>query len=490
MMDTNQLRQLTGTADLDKPLITPAEFSVEANQSARPVWMKPLPKFAMVMILLLPIVALAGTFLHGGGHAEPGKTALGQPTQNPSSSSPKLDTTTAEMQEEIARLKAKSALDGQSKIEKQLAKQPNGKPIKVVQKPSAKSAAIAATVAKPQPTSTVAIRSEPPKIATAPIPRSSVARPEVIPVRESYPIARNSSVSRSSTVDRTPKSTTPTKTEEEIDPQERWQQLASVGSYGNVQPEKIQEVEFSNNQPVSNPSQATMTTWEQSDPKIVLLEDASLELPQAKLMAGSNAVGILEAPLVLDDSKSNEQFTIALTESIPDSTGRTALPANAKLMVQVESISKTGRVQLSATTAIWEQDGQTKEMTIPNGAIQIRGNQGQPLIAEQFEDKGQELAALDVGQFALSAVRGASGQLTQPNTRVQTGSGSTVITQENQRPNVLAGALQGGTDSLLNTISERNKRAAEEIRQRPPIRYLAAGTTVQVFVNRSIQLPL
>jgi hypothetical protein len=212
MMDTNQLRQLTGTADLDKPLITPAEFSVESNQSARPIWMKPLPKFAMVMILLLPIVALAGTFLHGGGHAEPSKTALGQPTQNPSSPSSKPDTATADMQQEIARLKAKSALDGQSKIEKQLAKQPNGKPIKVVQKPTAKPSATASTVAKSQPTSTVAIRSEPPKIATAPMPRSSVVRPEVIPVRESSPIPRNASVSRSLTVDRTIKS------EEVIDP--------------------------------------------------------------------------------------------------------------------------------------------------------------------------------------------------------------------------------------------------------------------------------
>jgi hypothetical protein len=233
-----------------------------------------------------------------------------------------------------------------------------------------------------------------------------------------------------------------------------------------------------------------MTIWEQPDPNIVpTIEAASPELPPAKLMAGSNAVGTLETPVVLDDSKSSEQFIISLAEAIPDSIGRTALPANAKLLVQVESISKTGRIQLSATTATWEQDGQTKEMTIPPGAIQIRGTQGQPLMAEQFEDKGKELAALDAGQFALSAIRGASSQLIQPNTRVQTGNGSTVITQENQSPNVLAGALQGGTDSLLNTTSERNKRAAEEIRQRPPIRYLAAGTTVQVFINRSIQLP-
>jgi Bacterial conjugation TrbI-like protein len=199
---------------------------------------------------------------------------------------------------------------------------------------------------------------------------------------------------------------------------------------------------------------------------------------------------VFETPLVLDDSKSSDRFTIALSEAIPDATGKTALPANTKLTVQVEGISQTGRVQLSATTATWNQEGQTKEMTLPTGAIQIRGDQGRPLMAQQFEDKGKELAALDRGQFILSAIRGASGQLIQSNTRVQTGGGSTVVTQENQRPNVLAGALQGGADTLLTTIGERNKRAAEEIQQRPPIRYIAAGTTVQVFVNQSVQLPL
>jgi Bacterial conjugation TrbI-like protein len=193
---------------------------------------------------------------------------------------------------------------------------------------------------------------------------------------------------------------------------------------------------------------------------------------------------------VLDDSKSSERFTVSLSEPIPDASGRTALPINTKLTVQVEGISPAGRVQMAAMTATWNQAGQTREMTLPTGAIQIRGSRGQPLLAQQFQDKGKELAALDRGQFILSAIRGASGQLIQPNTSVQTGNGSTVITQQNPKPNILAGALQGGADTLLTTIGERNKKAVEEIQQRPPIRYIAAGTTVQVFVNQSVQLPL
>jgi Bacterial conjugation TrbI-like protein len=242
--------------------------------------------------------------------------------------------------------------------------------------------------------------------------------------------------------------------------------------------------------PTTEPS-AKLTKWERQDAVADPTIDPLPPEPQrTSLIAGTNAAAVFETPLVLDDSKSNDRFTIALSEAIPDATGKTALPANTKLTVQVEGISQTGRVQLSATTATWNEEGQTKEMTLPTGAIQIRGDQGRPLMAQQFEDKGKELAALDRGQFILSAIRGASGQLIQSNTRVQTGGGSTVVTQENQRPNVLAGALQGGTDTLLTTIGERNKRAAEEIQQRPPIRYIAAGTPVQVFVNQSVQLPL
>jgi Bacterial conjugation TrbI-like protein len=480
-MDTQKLKELTGTTTLDRPLITAAEFSVEGSKSSRPIWSKPMPKMGMAALLLLPAITITGVFLTGGGRSEQAQsTALGNANPPPAKPPASVGKEGEPMQQEIARLKTKSALDGQAKLEKQLAKQPNNKSVKTVQKPNAKPTTTA--VSPPQPTSatSVAIRSEPPKIATAP-----VSRPEVIPIRESRSIPRTQMVDRAEA--RTPND------EPIINPQERWQQLVRLGSYGSVRPEssaKPESIAQAKVDSIGEP-QAKLTTWERQDSPVDPTIDPLPPAPQpTSLIAGTNAAAVFETPLVLDDSKSNDRFTITLSEAIPDATGKIALPANTKLTVQVEGVSQTGRVQLSATTATWNQEGQTKEMTLPTGAIQIRGDQGRPLMAQQFEDKGKELAALDRGQFILSAIRGASGQLIQSNTRVQTGGGSTVVTQENQRPNVLAGALQGGTDTLLTTISERNKRAAEEIQQRPPIRYIAAGTTVQVFVNQSVQLPL
>jgi Bacterial conjugation TrbI-like protein len=480
MMDTQKLKELTGTTTLDRPLITAAEFSVEESKSSRPIWSKPMPKMGMAALLLLPVMVIAGVFLTGGGRSEQVQsTALGNANPPPAKPPESVGKAGEPMQQEIARLKAKSALDGQAKLEKQLAKQPNNKSVKTVQKSTAKPT-VAAVPTRPTSATSVAIRSEPPKIATAP-----VSRPEVIPMRESRSIPRIQTVERPAT--------TATIDELRIDPQERWQQLVKLGSYGSIRPESSAVPESITQAKLDSTTQpqAKLTTWERQDAAADPTIDPLPPEPQPiSLIAGTNVAAVFETPLVLDDSKSNDRFTIALSEAITDATGKTALPANTKLTVQVEGVSQTGRVQLSATTATWNQQGQTKEMTLPTGAIQIRGDRGRPLIAQQFEDKGKELAALDRGQFILSAIRGASGQLIQSNTRVQTGGGSTVVTQENQRPNVLAGALQGGADTLLTTIGERNKRAAEEIQQRSPIRYIAAGTTVQVFVNQSVQLPL
>jgi Bacterial conjugation TrbI-like protein len=478
MMDTDQLKKITGATEIGKPLITAAEFSAEDSKSSRPIWAMPVPKLVMAALLLMPLVAIAGTFLTGGSHSETTQPTAENPHQPPEKSKPAADKDSEKMQQEIARLKAQSALEGQAKLEKQLAKQPNSKPVTAVQNTSSKPTAATVAPTKPAADTTVAIRPESPKIATA-----SVSRPEVIPMRESSPSPR--------ALDR-PEGTVP---KEVVDPQERWQQLLKLGSYGSVRPESTQISESSvasaKPAPTTEP-QAKLTTWNRQDAVIVpTVEPLPPDEPQpASLIAGTNAAAVFASPVVLDDSKSNERFTVLLSEPINDATGKTAFPTNTKLTVQVEGISQTGRVQLSAMTATWNQSGQTQEMTLPAGAIQIRGSRGQPLLAQQFQDKGKELAALDRGQFILSAIRGAAGQLIQPNTSVQTGNGSTVVTQQNPKPNILAGALQGGTDTLLTTIGERNKKAVEEIQQRPPIRYIAAGTPVQVFVNQSVQLPL
>ena len=517
---TDDLRNLTGASSMKQPLITEQEFSVEEARSPRPIWMKPVPKLAVAGILLTPVFILAASFLVGGGHSESNGQTLDSAQAKPKPE-PTIDAA-AQMQRENARLKSTAALEGQQNLEKQLAKQPNEKPIKVAQKPP--SGLSKPPSSKPKDvTETVAIPAIPPTLATAP-----VSRPAAVNNRPSEP---------------TPSSYAPSRAPAEtVDPKQRWRQLARLGSYGSVQPESSTVPEWSSArssksvpQTANEPSAEAIPTAQiaptsaiQTDTPTVFVSDRDVIVPTIKvisdrqptaitlpetihsvilrdaearilnessrqptaLIAGASASGVLATPLVWDDAKQSDRFTVVLSQPIKDATGRTALPANTQLLVQVEGISPTGRVQLSAKTATWQQAGLIKEITLPQGVIQIRGENGSPLIARQFTDKGKEIAAMDRGQFLLGAVRGASEQFTQSNTSVQTGNGSTVVTQQNQRPNGIAGALKGGIDVILEAIAQRNQRAVEEIQQRPPIRYIEAGRRVQIFVNQSMQLPV
>lgn len=508
---TDDLRALTGAPATEPSLLTAQEFSAEESRSPRPTWTKPLPKLMVVGILLTPVFVIAASFLVGGGHSGSTGSTL---TDGSTSARAKSDASTdaaEQMRQENARLKSKAALDGQQQLEKQLAKQPNGKAIPSAQKPEASK-----VPSQPSTPSTVAIHSAPPTLATAPVPQPASTRVSSTPVPA-----------------------------ETIDPEQRWQQLAKLGSYGSVQPEstKTQPEWTSTSRSQTNLNEATdavigktvtetprakitttsavqedsPVTWvgwhpdadsvvvptieadgeitptPSASPPILSAAEASIlngtATPPAALMAGTSSPGVLTTPLVVDETKTADRFTVVLSQPLTDSSGKTALPANTRLVVQVESISETGRMQLSATTATWTQGGLAKELDLPPGVIQVRGANGKPLIAQQFADKGREIAALDSGQFLLGAVRGAAGQFTQSNTRVESNNNTTVVTQENQKPNLLAGALKGGTDAILDTLSERNRRAVEEIQKRSPIRYIKAGSPVQIFVNQSMLIP-
>jgi hypothetical protein len=238
---------------------------------------------------------------------------------------------------------------------------------------------------------------------------------------------------------------------------------------------------------------AASEAGEMAYPDILTAEEARILQPPAapaSLVAGTQSNGSLATPVILDSTAAGNNLLVVLSEPLVDSRGQVAIPAGGELVVQVEAFSDNGLVQLSATQAIWNDQGQARELVLPQGVIQIRGQGGTPLKAEAYDDIGPGIAAMDAGQFALGSIRRASELYTRPNTRVETGSGTTVVTAENPAPNVLAGVLEGGTDAILDTMTERNQRAIEELEQRPRIAYIEAGRPVQVFVNQSMQMPI
>ena len=503
-----ELKVITGAPDVEKQdtsLVKTEELPIEELRSKRFIWQRPTLKFSLIAVLLIPALAFAALFI-GRGESKPENLAQANATPSPNHPDAASAETVVDqqaLQQQNAQLKADAALYQQEATIQDLKTKQQERQRKHRVPPAIATTPISPKLASsPSSTSSqIVSRTEPPTLVSAPVPR-----PE--PIR-----------------------TVTGSTQATSDPTQQWQRLARLGSYGstpaNVQPERSAGPEWSADRPTPEPAiptariastSAIQTSDRAPDTDLVVnteptdvpetqpgktlqeAEAAILNAPLAStstrsLIAGTTATGILKMPVVIDAGQSGEasgdRFTVTLTQPLLDSSGKTALPANTQLVIQVDYLSaQTGRVQISATTATWQEQGRTQEITLPTGIIQVRGQDGTPLIARQFQDKGKEIAALDAGQFLLGAVRGASGQFTRSNTSVQSGNGTTVVTEQNQRPNAIAGALQGGSEAILDTLIERNKQAVTEIQQRPPIRFVEVGRPVQIFVNQSMRIPI
>ncbi|MCU0548448.1 MAG: hypothetical protein MUC48_03785 [Leptolyngbya sp. Prado105] len=554
---TEDLKAITQAPTVEKPLVNEGEFPVQLARSSRPVWTKPVPKLALIGLLLIPVFGFAALFLAGGGRFKQAQKNSPQATTTETTSQPEtVPEELSRLREENGKLKANAAIGDQDSLQNRLSKK--SKPEQKLPRIPANSTAKATDSSK-----SVTVASTPPQIVSQTSPPRLVSAP-VSPHTSRYtPAARSMAVREQAT-------------QTEVQPDnsmEQWQLLAQLGSYGSSRSEQSSDSGWSNassshrnsieershlaqadeseNSLQSIPTaRIAPTSAIQADTEIVadidqvsetsaqndtaqseqlnqttpertiaetqtetnqpavqtstsqppVLEDAEAailqnQIRQHSLIAGETTPGVLATPITLSDfrgteaSKRPNQFTIVLTQPLKDSTGQVAVPHGAHLLVQVDQFSRTGQVQLSATTAVWTENSLQKELNLPVGAIQVRGENGKPLVAKQLEDRGKEIASMDAGQFLLGAVRRSAQLFTRSNSRIQTGDGTTVITESNPKPNILAGALEGGSDAVLSSIEERNKQAIKEMEQRPNSLFIASGSPVQVFVNQSMLLP-
>jgi hypothetical protein len=242
-----------------------------------------------------------------------------------------------------------------------------------------------------------------------------------------------------------------------------------------------------------NPSSSLIAQMPPESPPILEEEEARIlesDDRQHALTVGTRAAGELVTPVTIAESRTTDRFTIKLTEPLMDNQGQIALPEGSELVVQVDSVSETGQVHLSAIAATWAIDGQQRELMLPPGAIQVRGEEGEPLVAEHFDDRGEAIAGMDAGQFLLGAAGRAAQLYTRSGSQIQTRGSTTVISEENPDPNILAGLVEGGTDAVLESIQERNQRAIERMEEQPNIRFIETGTEVEIFVNQSMFMPM
>lgn len=283
-----------------------------------------------------------------------------------------------------------------------------------------------------------------------------------------------------------------------LDPQQQWQMLSQVGSYGQISNGNSGAGANNSGGNFANSNSQNAQVVSQVQTSSAPEEESPLLTGRVRrsVVTGSAAQGLLSTPVVWEGGRRGAQgdsdnagavddedrFIIQLTSALRASDGSEALAIGTPLVVKVRSVSGSGTLKLSAVAVI--MDGQ--ETQIPPGSISIRASSGGPLTARNMQDRGGEIASSDAGIFALAGISKAASLFTRAQSTTTSNGFNSVTSTQNPAPDILAGVLEGGTSAIINQIQARNERAIQESLARPDLWMLAAGTSVQIFVNKSV----
>jgi hypothetical protein len=322
---------------------------------------------------------------------------------------------------------------------------------------------------------------------TAPV----VTRPIVRPIAFTRPIIRQvysvPAYTRSAPIQ--------TAISQNMDPQQQWQALSQAGSFGQTSSRTSGIDNSGGTRNFSNPNPQLASHVETSPHEEPPILTGRL---RRSVITGTTAQGLLATPVIWEGAKrgyqgdsdnasgsspdDEDRFIIQLTSSLKASDGSEALPVGTPLVVKVRSVSASGTLKLSAVAVIIEGE----ETSLPPGTISIRASGGGPLTARNMQDRGAEIASSDAGVFALAGISKAASLFTRAQSTTTTSGFTSTTSTQNPPPDIFAGILEGGTNAIVSQIQARNERAIQESLARPDIWMLAAGTSVQVFVNKSV----
>ncbi|NER27605.1 MAG: TrbI/VirB10 family protein [Symploca sp. SIO1C4] len=426
------------------------------------------------------------------------------------------ESVTSNQEEEIGVLKTQMALDSQ---EKQI------KAIEELRSPKTKIETVKRVPEQPDPTPApqrVVSSAPPPRPVTRPVTRPAPHPvPRAVP-RPAPPVAQSApAFSRPVAAPTSPPQPQPTVVSNPIDPMEQWRLLSSLGSYGSSlkieeveEPAaaEVEEVEFVQQYRASSPvaslqmprAMPVASKWEAAEaqvnpqvyPQVNPAEEANIlkGTPIQRLQVGQQVPAQLVTPIIWagdmnsDSSELDERFVVELEKPLTDEQGQELLAAGTPVVFVCRWVHESGLVRSSAIALI--KDG--TEYALPPGVISIRGHDGNPLMADKWDDTGSEIARRDRTAFLFGALSQVGEVLNRPDIEQSTSSTSSFFSQTTTTrsgdPNILGAVLEGGFTPLAEQILRRNEQATQKLLNRPELWYVRAGDSVQVFVNQSFEL--
>ncbi|MBN3897766.1 MAG: hypothetical protein HWQ41_21610 [Nostoc sp. NOS(2021)] len=467
-------------------------------QTKQPFSSNPFAKLALVGAATLVIVLVGGVFLSKL------MTTSSQKPKNIVSpearSQPTNESSSQQLGAEVDTLKTKLALTEQAQLVKAAQQQlriAKSTPTVALQQPSVSSRGKQQVIPTPAPTvyvpRTVTVERIAPVPTSQPLPSPQlpVVNPNTQPVVNITPPSPPS-------------------------PFEEWTRLAKLGSYGQVNV---------TNQPIAAAPEPVNNTQQQTNPnpnQTTAAPAVSQAQPQGQktVAVGSTAKGVLATAIFGETTKSNggngneggedkNVFVIRLQEPLKSTDGAIAVPANTEFLAEIRSLSEQGLLQMNVVKVISQNNGNPTEQSLPNNAIIIRATQGKPLIANKFPSQSSSIASMDAGLFILGGIGKAAELVNLPDTQLvplttssstpnstttgstptgsTTTSSTTITTVTEPRRNLAAGLVEGGLNSVVPQIAQRNQQAIAQMSQQTGVWFLPAGTNIEMYVNQVTQ---
>ncbi|MEH1949135.1 MAG: hypothetical protein V7K77_19590 [Nostoc sp.] len=499
-------RNTEGSEDSATP---PESLSLPQEvQTKQALSSNPFAKLGLVGAATLAIVLVGGVFLSqlmSSSNQKP-KNIVSPPVQE----QPTDESISQQMEAQVDTLKTKLALTEQAQMVKAAQQQlriAKSTPTVALQQPSVRQKVIPT----PPPTAYV-----PRTVTVERFIRVPASQPSLSP----QPPVANPTQPVVNVTPPTPPS-----------PFEEWARLAKLGSYGQVNASNQPTSNIATLEPATNaqPQQEATNpnpeqTSQQNNPAVSQAQPQG----QKSVAVGSSAKAVLATAIFGetsnksgggggDTNEAKNVFVIRLKEALKSTDGTIALPANTEFLTEIGSLSEQGLLQMNVVKVISQNNGNPTEQSLPNNAIILRGTQGKPLIANKFPGQSSSIASMDAGLFVLGGIAKAAELVNRPDTKVvpfyNTGGldsngnpidngtndtngtngtngtryplGYTTIT-ENKR-NLLAGVAEGGMNSVVPQIAQRNQQAIAQMSQQGGVWFLPAGTNIEIYVNQATQ---
>ncbi|MBC1237831.1 TrbI/VirB10 family protein [Nostoc sp. 2RC] len=480
-------RQGLGQTTLEEAAISEPSSEPEELKTEQPLSSNPFAKLGLVGAATLAVVLVAGVFLSqlmSGSSQKPRNNLVTPPVR----SQPTNQTTSEQLQSEIETLKTKLALTEQAqsvKAAQEKLRTPKPTSTVALAQPSVSSTRRQQVIPTPPPTAYVPQPVTIERIVRVPAPQPlltpqlPVLRPNTQPVVTITPPAPPN-------------------------PFDEWTKLAKLGSYGQVNvteqpnniaaaPQPTNEMQQPQQPPQETPNPNPGEQPPQQGPAVV-----SQAQPQGQntVAIGTSAKAVLATAIFGETTRggNNEEqtdknvFVVRLKEPLKAANGEVALPANTEFLTEIRSISEQGLVQMNITKVMSQNDGNLTERSLPNNSIIIRGNKGRPLIGNKFPGQSSSVASMDLGLFVLGGIGKAAELLNRTDGQVVTiNGGSTVVSNTNTGENIPAGIVEGGLNSVVPQIAQRNQQAIAQMSQQTNVWFLPAGTNVEIYVNQATQ---